>query len=128
MLKSVFYTAVYVSDQDSALDFYTNVLGFAVGGTLDDPPSWCSLHRDGIDLMFVWTGPPHDHGPDEEPHDHALGLPGVLYFYPDDVAALHDEIKDKWRICEELAVRPHGMLEFAVLDPNGYRLRFGEDA
>jgi catechol 2,3-dioxygenase-like lactoylglutathione lyase family enzyme len=27
MLESVFYTAVYVSDQDRALDFYTNVLG-----------------------------------------------------------------------------------------------------
>ena len=27
MLKQVFYTSVLVSDQDRALDFYTNVLG-----------------------------------------------------------------------------------------------------
>jgi Glyoxalase/Bleomycin resistance protein/Dioxygenase superfamily len=27
MLESVFYTAVFVSDQDRALDFYTDVLG-----------------------------------------------------------------------------------------------------
>ena len=27
MLKNVFYTSVLVSDQDKALDFYTNVLG-----------------------------------------------------------------------------------------------------
>ena len=27
MLKNVFYTSVLVSDQDRALDFYTNVLG-----------------------------------------------------------------------------------------------------
>ena len=34
MLKNVFYTAVYVSDQDRALDFYTNVLG------LDSAAKW----------------------------------------------------------------------------------------
>ena len=27
VLKNVFYTSVLVSDQDKALDFYTNVLG-----------------------------------------------------------------------------------------------------
>ncbi len=27
MLEKVFYTSVLVSDQDKALDFYTNVLG-----------------------------------------------------------------------------------------------------
>ena len=27
MLEKVFYTSVLVSDQDTALDFYTNVLG-----------------------------------------------------------------------------------------------------
>ena len=29
MLEGVVYTSVFVSDQDRALDFYTNVLGFA---------------------------------------------------------------------------------------------------
>ena len=96
--------------------------------TLDDPPTWCSLRLDEVDLMFVWAAP-HEHGPDEEPHEHdEPGLSGVLYFYPDDVRALHDSVAGRWRICEELGVRPHGMLEFAVLDPNGYRLRFGERA
>lgn len=115
------------NDMQETIDFYTNVLGFTLVDTLEDPVSWCSLARDGVHLMFVWTGPPHEHAPGEE-HDHTLRLPGVLYFYPDDVAALHDEVKEKWRICEELSVREHGMREFAVLDPNGYRLRFGEDA
>jgi hypothetical protein len=29
MLEKIFYTSVLVSDQDKALDFYTNVLGSA---------------------------------------------------------------------------------------------------
>ena len=28
MLERIVYTSVFVSDQDRALDFYTNVLGF----------------------------------------------------------------------------------------------------
>ena len=31
MLEKVFYTSVLVSDQDKALDFYTNVLGLESG-------------------------------------------------------------------------------------------------
>lgn len=115
------------TDMQETMSFYTDILGFEVTGTLEDPVSWCSLRRDRVDMMFIWAGPPHEHAPGEE-HDHTTGLSGVLYFYPDDVTALHDSIKGKWRICEELGVRPHGMREFAVLDPNGYRLRFGEDA
>jgi catechol 2,3-dioxygenase-like lactoylglutathione lyase family enzyme len=114
-------------DMQSTMAFYTDVLGFTVTGTLEDPVSWCSLEKDGASLMFVWAGPPHEHAPGEE-HDHSLGIPGVIYFWPDDVRALHDSVAPKWPICEELGVRPHGMLEFAVIDPNGYRLRFGEDA
>jgi catechol 2,3-dioxygenase-like lactoylglutathione lyase family enzyme len=113
------------SDLEETIAFYTDVLGFTLVKTLEDPPTWCSLQRDGVGLMFVWAGPPHEHEPGEE-HDHpSPGITGVLYISPDDVTALHDEIDGRWQICEELGVRPHGMLEFAVLDPNGYRLRFG---
>jgi catechol 2,3-dioxygenase-like lactoylglutathione lyase family enzyme len=114
------------TDLRETIDFYTNVLGFTLEATLEDPPTWCSLKRDGVHLMFVWDEP-HDHAPGEE-HDHPPPtITGVLYLYPDDVPALYAEVKERWPICEELGVRPHGMIEFAVLDPNGYRLRFGAD-
>ena len=35
MLKKVAYVSVFVKDQDKALDFYTNVLGFEKG--IDNP-------------------------------------------------------------------------------------------
>lgn len=116
------------ADMGETIAFYTDILGFQLKDTMDDPVSWCSLEKDGAELMFMWVGPPHEHGPDEEPHDHTVGISGVLYFWPDDVKALHDTVVGRWPICEELSVRPHGMLEFAVLDPNRYRLRFGQSA
>jgi catechol 2,3-dioxygenase-like lactoylglutathione lyase family enzyme len=40
MLERVVYTSVFVSDQDGALDFYTNVLGFEQ--RIDNPtPDTC---------------------------------------------------------------------------------------
>ena len=112
---------------DETIAFYTEGLGFTLESTLDDPPTWCSLRRDEVNLMFVWEGE-HDHAPGDEHNHPELGLPGVLYVYPSEVQDLYDEVKDRVEICEELGVRTHGMIEFAVLDPNGYRLRFGGDA
>jgi len=114
-------------DMQETMSFYTDILGFHVTNTMDDPVQWCALEKDGAEMMFMWAGPPHEHEPGEE-HDHTLGIPGVIYFRPDDVKALHESIVGRWPMCEELSVRAHGMLEFAVLDPNGYRLRFGERA
>ena len=37
MLKKVVYVAVLVSDQDNALDFYTNVIGLEKGVTTRHP-------------------------------------------------------------------------------------------
>lgn len=113
------------TDMDATIRFYTDGLGFTLESTLGEPPTWCMLRRDAVGLMFVWDAP-HDHPPGEE-HDHPEPtLTGVLYLYPDDVTSLHDEVKGKVAIAEELGLRPHGMREFAVCDPSGYRLRFGE--
>jgi predicted enzyme related to lactoylglutathione lyase len=59
MLKSVFYTAVYVSDQDSALDFYTNVLGLEQRGDNPTPdgPRFLTVGVKGQDFQLVlWPG------------------------------------------------------------------------
>jgi predicted enzyme related to lactoylglutathione lyase len=61
MLKSVFYTAVYVSDQDSALDFYTNVLGFEqrADNPTPDGPRFLTVGVKGQDFQLVlWPGTP----------------------------------------------------------------------
>jgi predicted enzyme related to lactoylglutathione lyase len=61
MLKSVFYTAVYISDQDRALDFYTNVLGLEqrVDNPVPDGPRFLTVGVNGQDFQLVlWPGTP----------------------------------------------------------------------
>jgi catechol 2,3-dioxygenase-like lactoylglutathione lyase family enzyme len=61
MLKSVFYTALYVCDQDRALDFYTNVLGLEqrVDNPTPDGPRFLTVGVNGQDFQLVlWPGTP----------------------------------------------------------------------
>jgi len=60
-LKSVFYTSMLVSDQDRALDFYTNVLGLElkVDNPTPDGPRFVTVGVPGQDFMLVlWPGTP----------------------------------------------------------------------
>jgi catechol 2,3-dioxygenase-like lactoylglutathione lyase family enzyme len=61
MLEQVAYTTVFVSDQDRALDFYTNVLGFKPGfdNPTPDGPRFLTVALDGQDFQLVlWPGTP----------------------------------------------------------------------
>ena len=61
MLEKVFYTSVLVSDQDKALDFYTNVVGLEK--RVDSPtpagPRFLTVGVNGQDFELVlWPGTP----------------------------------------------------------------------
>jgi predicted enzyme related to lactoylglutathione lyase len=59
VLKNVFYTSVMVSDQDRALDFYTNVLGLEkrVENPTPDGPRFLTVGVEGDDFQLVlWPG------------------------------------------------------------------------
>ena len=61
MLKKVAYVSVFVNDQDKALDFYTNVLGFEK--RIDNPtpngPRFLTVAVTGQDFELVlWPGTP----------------------------------------------------------------------
>jgi predicted enzyme related to lactoylglutathione lyase len=61
MLKKVVYVAVLVSDQDKALDFYTNVIGLEK--RIDSPtpvgPRFLTVGVEGQDFELVlWPGTP----------------------------------------------------------------------
>ena len=61
MLEKVFYTSVLVSDQDNALDFYTNVLGLEkrVENPTPDGPRFLTVGVKGDDFQLVlWPGTP----------------------------------------------------------------------
>jgi catechol 2,3-dioxygenase-like lactoylglutathione lyase family enzyme len=101
-----------VTDLQRTIDWYESVLGFRCIARQDQ---WCRLERDAAAVMFMRN-------------DH-LGAPqatATQYIHISDVRALWAEIKD--RITAEWAPEemPYGMLEFAIRDPDGYLLSFGQ--
>jgi len=61
VLKNIFYTTVLVSDQDRALDFYTNVLGLEkrAENPTPDGPRFLTVAVEGDDFQLVlWPGTP----------------------------------------------------------------------
>jgi predicted enzyme related to lactoylglutathione lyase len=61
MLEKVVYVTVFGKDQDRALDFYTNVLGFEKRADVPKPnaPRFVAVGLKGQDLLLVlWPGTP----------------------------------------------------------------------
>jgi len=65
MLGKIVYAAVYVTDQDRALDFYTRVLGFEkradslAAGAPPGGPRFLAVGAEGQDFLLVlWPGTP----------------------------------------------------------------------
>jgi catechol 2,3-dioxygenase-like lactoylglutathione lyase family enzyme len=61
MFEKIFYTSVLVSDQDNALDFYTNVLGLEkrVENPTPDGPRFLTVGVEGDEFQPVlWPGRP----------------------------------------------------------------------
>jgi predicted enzyme related to lactoylglutathione lyase len=61
MLDKVVYVTVFVKNQDKALDFYTNVLGFEKRADVPktDGPRFLAVGLKGQDLLLVlWPGTP----------------------------------------------------------------------
>ena len=101
------------SDMERTIAWYGDVLGFRCVRRMGD--GWCHLAQDGVSLMFMRN-------------DH-LGAPhatATQYIYVDDVNALWEMLKH--RVAPEWGPEDtsYGMREFAIKDPDGYLLSFGE--
>lgn len=106
-------------DVPGTIEWYTRV-GFRLRGVFPETgePTWCELPRDGVVLQFLggetpWPGPP--------------AFTGTLYFCPESVDALYEEIKDHTPPAWGPEVRDWGARELGLRDPNGYFLTFTED-
>ncbi|MGZ3442121.1 MAG: VOC family protein [Polyangia bacterium] len=108
-------TVLVVSDLARSLEFYGR-LGFGEPATFGEPPVFAMANREGFDLMLKRGRP--------QP--------------PDDAWAMHLRIADL--AAEEEALRAAGvtiargpattgyaMYELEVVDPDGYRVCFGQD-
>ena len=89
MIKAIKFVSVPVSDQQRALDFYTQMLGFRVSTDqpFDDNQRWIELgigrSSSGISLFTP------------EGHENRIGTFTGISFVADDVMATHRELESK---------------------------------
>ena len=117
-----------VSNVERSLAFYVDTLGFERGMTVPDasPFVFASVTSEPVEIFLndaatavkeypAFAGKP-------------IGATGTLYIEVEGVDALHDRIKSTVKIVMPIATQFYGMREFAIEDPDGYVLTFGERA
>lgn len=100
---------------DETIAFYTTMLGFRLRNRLEH---WCALESGSTVIMF------YDH---EDPRRETAHMTGSMYFYPTDVKALWESVRDKVIVEWKLQTMFYDMVEFGIRDCNGYILYFGQD-
>jgi uncharacterized glyoxalase superfamily protein PhnB len=113
------------NDLPATLQFYTGLLGFSCAGVYPDAdqPTWLCLRHGEIELMFATR---NEHRSETAAASQPL-MTGSLYFNPDDVDQLWEQVKDKVTVEYPLENFDYGMREFAIRDCNGYLLQFGQE-
>jgi catechol 2,3-dioxygenase-like lactoylglutathione lyase family enzyme len=123
MLERLVYGTVFVSDQDRALDFYTNVLGFEqrADNPTPDGPRFLAVGVKGQDFLLVlWPGTPGQ----AEPVDGRI--PAAYTIETGDIRNAVDALKSRG-VKFETEVLEYPFASIAVFqDPDGNRLQLRE--
>jgi uncharacterized glyoxalase superfamily protein PhnB len=111
---------LFVADMRASLDFYIDVLGFTQTGyyPIASAPVRTEIRRDGVAIVLFSVG---GHIEAESP-----ALSGALYLFPEDVDKLANELRNKVPFAWGPEDTEYGLREFAIRDPNGYILVFGQ--
>jgi uncharacterized glyoxalase superfamily protein PhnB len=112
-----------VPDVASIGTYYSDVLGFRCEYSAGDPPQFSIHSRDGSAVMFRRVTDPDLICPNEQ-----QGGTWDVFFWVSDVDAMYGELAEKGAVVVYAPlVQPYGMKEFAIRDPNGYVLGFGQE-
>jgi catechol 2,3-dioxygenase-like lactoylglutathione lyase family enzyme len=112
-----------VRDLLASTAYYRDVLGFSIGPLYNDPPTFTIIRRDGLFIMLKQTA---YHDKIVPRHTVSPGLWDV-YFWVDDVEALFQQFTERnakidYPPCDQF----YGCRDFAVLDPDGHSIGFGQ--
>ena len=111
-----------VADLTGTSSYYEHVLGFSREYTGGDPPEFVVVSRDGLPIMLRRASSGHAIVPNEK-----QGGTWDVFFWVHGLRALHEEMRRTGaNIVYGPVVQPYGVEEFAVRDPEGYVLGFGE--
>ncbi|TWT40232.1 VOC family protein [Botrimarina hoheduenensis] len=105
-----------VSNMPASVAYYEK-LGFSVEQR-NDEWRWALLRCGDCQLMV-------DESINIAPH---APRAGVLYLYPEDLAAYHHQVRANGVSVADLDVAFYGMTEFRIEDPDGNRLWIGQPA
>jgi predicted enzyme related to lactoylglutathione lyase len=123
MLDKIFYTTMLVSDQDRALDFYTNVLGFEqrVDNPTPDGLRFLTVGVNGQDFQLVlWPGTPGQAQPTQG------RIPPICTVETDDLRKEYEALKSRGVKFEtDVLEFPWGYVA-QFEDPDGNRLQLRE--
>jgi predicted enzyme related to lactoylglutathione lyase len=123
VLEKVFYTSVLVSDQDKALDFYTNVVGLEqrVENPTPDGPRFLTVGVKGDDFQLVlWPGTPGQAQPVQG------RIPASITIETEDCRKTFEELKSRGVQFEtDVLEYPWGSVAL-FQDPDGNRLQIRE--
>ena len=131
MIK-IAHAQLWVHDQDEALAFYTEKLGFEVRADVTLPEMgnfrWLTVGTAEQDISIVLMAIPRQPVMDPETGDQvrelmAKGFAGTIFLTTDDVHASYEEFKRRGvEFVEEPEERPYG-IDSGFRDPSGNHLR-----
>jgi catechol 2,3-dioxygenase-like lactoylglutathione lyase family enzyme len=135
MLNRLAYTQVWVHDQDEALAFYTDKLGFEVREDVTVAElgnfRWLSVGLPGQDVGLTLMAVPGPPVFEEETRQAILdlmakGASGGLFFQTDDCRASYEELRAKGvEFTQEPTEMPYG-IDAGFRDPSGNHFRMAE--
>jgi catechol 2,3-dioxygenase-like lactoylglutathione lyase family enzyme len=135
MLKSLTTVNVWVHDQDEALAFYTEKLGFELRYDVTVPEMgnfrWLTVGLPGQDVALALLAIPGPPVFDAETRDKlmevvAKGAAGGLFFSTDDVQSSYEELKGRGvEFQQEPTQQPYG-IDAGFRDPSGNQIRMAQ--
>lgn len=114
----------FVADITRAANYYRDVLGFRIERLWGEPPCFCIPYRDGATLMLSQTADLSRIRPNGSD-----GCSWDAYIWVKDADALYAELAAAGAQIVHLPVyrKEYGNQEFAVRDPDGYIIGFGQN-
>lgn len=113
-----------VNDVEKSANYYHDCVGFKYERFWGDPPGFCILQRDRINLMLSRVDNPKH----IVPHYKVVHNMWNVYFWVDDAKLFYDEmVRSGATIDYHLEEKDYGCLEFGIQDLDGYDIAFGQE-
>jgi predicted enzyme related to lactoylglutathione lyase len=113
MIRQIKFASIPVRDQDAALQFYTEKLGFAIqtDQPMGEGARWIELRIPGAETRVVLFTPPGQ--------EDRIGTASNIVFMSDDVRATYEELRERGvEFDSEPEDQPWGMFA-SFRDPDG---------